>query len=207
MDAALRKSRSAVGKVSSNKGNMGSSQASTAKTKVVRKQEPTTIMIRKLPRGCTRAMLQSKLDSEGFAGQYDFLYLPYSFHDWSIVGHAFVNFSHLHHAEQAVQSLNEKVLWPNLCWIDETEACEACWSKALRGLDSCIGRFRNSPVMHPSVADEYKPIVLRHGRRWAFPEPTKEIQPARCHAPKSPPQPSEGCLASDVADSPDRAVT
>lgn len=142
-------------------------------------REPTTIMIRNIPQGCTRAMLQSMFASEGFDGQYDFLYLPYSFDDWSILGHAFVNFLEHGDAERAVRSLNERVLWPDT----GSKACEVCWSKALQGLAPCIGRFRNSPVMHRSVADQYKPMTFTDGHRSDFPEATRQIQLVRRTVP------------------------
>lgn len=135
----------------------------------------TCIQIRNIPKGCTRAMVQASMDREGFAGQYDFVYLPFSFDDWSTLGHAFINFSSQCNAQRAVDKLNGGVLWPEL----GSEPCEVCWSKALLGLAACIGKFRNSPVMDPSVSDEYKPIVLKKGVRSAFPQPTKEIQPIR----------------------------
>merc|ERR1712113_887226 len=36
----------------------------------------TTAMLRNVPNNYTRDMLLASLDSEGFAGKYDFLYLP-----------------------------------------------------------------------------------------------------------------------------------
>lgn len=160
-----------------------SSQANTEKPKAAGEREPTTIMIRSIPQGCTRDMVQAMFDAEGFEGQYDFLYLPYSFDDWSILGHAFVNFVEHRDAERAVAALDGRPLWPG---FREAKACEVCWSKALKGLEPCIGRFRNSPVMHRSVSDEYKPMLLRHGRRCAFPEPTKQIQAVKRSIPEIP---------------------
>jgi hypothetical protein len=137
--------------------------------------ERTTIMIRNIPSGCTRAMVQAAIDREGFAGRYDFLYLPFSFDDWSTLGHAFINFADHCNAQRAIDRMQGGVFWPEL----SSEQSEVCWSKALLGLAACIGKFRNSPVMDPCVSDEYKPIVLKNGVRSSFPEPTKEIQPVR----------------------------
>lgn len=138
-------------------------------------RERTTIMIRNVPSTCTRAMVQATMDREGFAGQYDFLYLPCSFDDWSALGHAFINFPVHRNAERAIDKLNGGVFWPE----HGSGPCEVCWSNALQGLAACVGRFRNSPVMDPSISDEYKPILLKKGVRSAFPVPTKKIQPAR----------------------------
>lgn len=138
-------------------------------------RERTTIMIRNVPSLCTRAMVQATMDKEGFAGQYDFLYLPCSFDDWSALGHAFINFPAHRNAERAIDKLNGGIFWPEL----GSGSCEVCWSNALQGLAACVGRFRNSPVMDPSISDEYKPITLKKGVRSTFPVPTKKIQPAR----------------------------
>merc|ERR1719464_2512512 len=37
---------------------------------------PTTVMLRNIPNQYSAGMLCKKLDLKGFAGQYDFLYLP-----------------------------------------------------------------------------------------------------------------------------------
>jgi len=138
-------------------------------------RDRTTIMIRNIPSGCTRAIVQATMDWEGFAGQYDFLYLPCSFDDWSVLGHAFINFPAHRNAERAIDKLNGGIFWPEF----DSKPREACWSKALQGLAACVGRYRNSPVMDPSVSDAYKPILLKKGARSSFPEPTKKIQPVR----------------------------
>lgn len=135
-------------------------------------------MIRNVPKHTSRATFQRLLDSEGFAGQYDFLYLPHSFDDWSILGHAFVNFQAHCNAERALTHFTGRVM------SQGDKPCEVCWSKALQGLAACVGRYRNSPVMHPCVADEYKPILLRQGVRCSLPGPTKPIQPVRQRVPE-----------------------
>eukprot|EP00439_Symbiodinium_sp_Y106_P038344 s1688_g4.t1 len=37
-----------------------------------------------------------------------------------------------------------------------------------------VERYRNSPVMHRSVPDEYKPVIFKNGVRKKFPRPTKK---------------------------------
>jgi len=152
-----------------------SCKAMSTQSKGAGGRDRTTIMIRNIPSGCTRAMIQATIDWEGFAGQYDFLYLPCSFDDWSALGHAFINFPVHRNAERAIDKLNGGIFWPEI----DCKPCEVCWSKALQGLAACVGRFRNSPVMDTSVSDAYKPILLKKGVRSTFPEPTKKIQPVR----------------------------
>jgi hypothetical protein len=49
------------------------------------------------------------------------------------------------------------------------------WSKPFQGLEANVARYRNSPVMHPEIPDEFKPVVFRDGQRAEFPQATKKI--------------------------------
>lgn len=42
-------------------------------------------------------------------------------------------------------------------------------------------RYRDSPIMHGSVPDEFKPVIFEAGtgRRVDFPEPTKKLRAPR----------------------------
>merc|ERR1719183_2274407 len=60
----------------------------------------TTVMLRNLPNRYTRAMLLELLDEEGFAGRYNFVYLPIDFKTHCGLGYAFVD---LHEPEVAEQ--------------------------------------------------------------------------------------------------------
>lgn len=52
----------------------------------------TTLMIRNIPNRCSQAMLMDKIDQLGFAGTYDFFYLPIDNKRKSNKGYAFINF-------------------------------------------------------------------------------------------------------------------
>ena len=39
-----------------------------------------------------------------------------------------------------------------------------------------VERYRNSPVMHRSVPDEYEPVIFKNGVRKNFPRPTKKVK-------------------------------
>lgn len=132
----------------------------------------TTIMLRNLPLTYTRTMLLDLLDAEGFKGRYDFLYLPSSFETFLGFGYAFVNFSSEDNAELARQHFQDFNQWTTA----GEEVCETSWSDPYQGLAANVERYRNSPVMHESVDDEHKPIVLLGGLRQTFPAPTKLIK-------------------------------
>ena len=53
-----------------------------------------------------------------------------------------------------------------------------------------LERFQNASIMHESVPDEYKPILLEAGVRVAFPAPTVDIPAPRCPIEKKGPQTS-----------------
>lgn len=135
-------------------------------------KEPTTIMLRNLPNNYTRDMLLSMLDSKGFKGKYDFIYLPIDFTSQAGLGYAFIN-----------------VLTPNLVqdfwrtfdgfsdWLIPTnKVCQVDWSVPLQGLQAHLDRYRNSPVMHSTLPDEFKPMLFVNGQRVTFPPPTKLIK-------------------------------
>jgi len=147
----------------------------------VRSGKPkTTMMLRNIPNVFTRALLADQLDAAGFQGSYDFVYLPVD-HSTNIgFGYAFVNFT----------SPNGARLFKKSFHGDKT--CEVVWSQAHQGLQEHIDRLRNSPVMHESVPDVFKPAMYVNGMRVPFPQPTKKPRAPRIrHQPPA----TEGQLA------------
>jgi hypothetical protein len=62
----------------------------------------TTLMVRNIPNMYTRSMLIEELDSLGFEGDYDFIYLPIDKSTQWNVGYAFVNFKTAEAAKRCV---------------------------------------------------------------------------------------------------------
>jgi hypothetical protein len=134
-----------------------------------------TLMLRNLPNNYTRIMLLSLLDSEGFGGQYDFVYLPIDFKSHASLGYAFVNLSTIEAAERCWKAFEGFNKWV----VPSSKVCSVNWSAPFQGLESHVERYRNSPVMHEHVPDEYKPMLLSDGKRLPFPPPTKKIRAPR----------------------------
>jgi len=55
-----------------------------------------------------------------------------------------------------------------------------------QGLVANFNRYRDSPVMHPEVLEEWKPAIFDNEQCWEFPLPTKQLKwrlvsTLRCH--------------------------
>jgi len=133
----------------------------------------TTVMLRNLPSAYTRAIVMNLLDGEGFAGTYDFLYLPMKFRANSCFGYVFVNFVKPEVAIKFWLHFTGFVRWG----IESDKVAEVIWSSKLQGLVEHVERYRNSPVLHKRMPDECKPIILENGAFVPFPLPTKRVTP------------------------------
>jgi hypothetical protein len=137
----------------------------------------TTVMARNIPPNFTRAMLTCLLDGNGFLGHYNFLYLPVDFGTLRSFGYAVVNFVthadavHFGHFFHGFQGLVDEA-GNHMSGVVE-------WSGALQGLENHVERYRDSPMMHPRVRDELKPMLFARGQRVAFPPPTKVLKMPR----------------------------
>jgi RNA recognition motif-containing protein len=135
----------------------------------------TTLMFRNLPNSYNRAALLNMLDAEGFEGTYTFVYLPTDFKNFAGFGYAFVGFATHRLAELAKRHFQGFTKWK----VPSQKTCDVAWSGEVQGLEAYIDKYRNSPVMHDSVPDEYKPALFVNGVRIPFPSPTKRIRPPR----------------------------
>jgi len=132
----------------------------------------TTLMMRNLPNNYTREMLLAMLDDQGFAGCYDFIYLPCDFERSANLGYAFVNLVDSRLVDSFWTTFDGFSQWE----LPTAKVCQVRWSGPHQGLQAHIDRYRNSPVMHKSVPDDYKPIIFSNGVRQTFPPPTKRIK-------------------------------
>eukprot|EP00928_Gymnodinium_smaydae_P064224 TRINITY_DN47620_c0_g1_i1.p1 TRINITY_DN47620_c0_g1~~TRINITY_DN47620_c0_g1_i1.p1 ORF type:complete len:393 (-),score=86.41 TRINITY_DN47620_c0_g1_i1:32-1210(-) len=141
----------------------------------------TTVMLRNLPNCYSRRKLLELLDGEGFARTYDFAYSPVDFSSQAGLGYAFVNFMHPDDAERCRVHFDGFSKWD----VESDKVCSVMWAGPHQGLHQHIERYRNSPVMHESVPDEWKPAVFVDGSRIQFPPPT---QPVRKPQPRRRPE-------------------
>lgn len=135
-------------------------------------KQRTTVMLRNLPNNYTREMFLQMLDEHGLVGKYDFAYLPCDFYRDANLGYAFVNMVD----GKAVDEL-WKIFHGFSDWaLPTAKVCEVSWSGPHQGFKAHVERYRNSPVMHRYVPDEYKPVIFKNGVRKPFPRPTKKVK-------------------------------
>jgi len=137
-----------------------------------RASDKTTVMLRNVPNNYTREMFLALLDDNGFAGRYDFVYLPCDFRRQANLGYAFVNLVDASAVDDAWAAFHGFVDWA----LPTQKVCEVSWSGPHQGFKAHVERYRNSPVMHRSVPDAYKPIIFQDGVRQDFPRPTRKIK-------------------------------
>lgn len=135
----------------------------------------TTVLMRNIPNNMTRDMLLDLINAEGFQGSYDFLYLPLDFKGMVGIGYSFINFI------SSEQAMRFQAHFAGFCrWgLQSDKVCEVSWTESLQGRDAHVERYRNSPVMHESMADGCRPVLYKDGERIAFPDPTKRIRAPR----------------------------
>lgn len=160
--------------VASDSTTSGSS-SSAGSVKGDEPDDRTTIMMRNIPNNLSRDQLVELLNDSGFEGKYDLVYVPIDFKNKVGLGYAFVNLS-AHDDAEAFRCFFQGFK----SWNIQTEkVCEVTWSDTLQGLEAHLEKYRNSFVMHESIADEFKPILLANGKRVPFPAPTKQIRVQR----------------------------
>ncbi|CAJ1460092.1 unnamed protein product [Effrenium voratum] len=137
---------------------------------VKNESEWVTVMIRNLPNDYGRDDVVEFLNLQGFKARFDFVYLPIDFKNSTGLGYAFVNMVGHEDALEVFRRLEGFKDWK----VSSQKVCEVAWGNPeQQGLDFHISRYRNSPVMHNSVPEEFKPLIFQNGEKVPFPEPTK----------------------------------
>jgi hypothetical protein len=137
------------------------------------RQRNSTVILRTVPRELTRTGLLDHLVSCGFGGRFNFVYLPMDFTLRQCIGYALIGLQEHEDGERLIAQLPE---------------FEPTWSSPAATLEEHIDRYRNSPVMHPNMPDEYKPAIFSQGMRVPFPVPTRSIRAPRIRHAKPPPR-------------------
>jgi len=139
--------------------------------------QKTTVMLRNVSNNYTRQMLLDLLNSHGFSRYYDFVYLPMDFNRNANLGYAFVNLIDSETAEAFWDIFDGFNQWA----LPTAKVCEVSWSGPIQGFKAHVDRYKNSPVMHQSVPDEYKPMIFAAGVPQPFPPASKKVRPPQKH--------------------------
>merc|ERR1719330_1797247 len=123
-------------------------------------------MLRNLPNDYTCDQLLELLDERGFQKKYDFAYIPMDFKRGAGLGYAFVNMVEPEHAQEIWRSMDGFNTWK----VASQKTCVVAWG-AQQGLEAHVDRYRNSPVMHKDVPEQYKPVLFSAGIKQNFPKP------------------------------------
>jgi len=134
------------------------------------------VMMRNIPLEYTREDVLELIDEHGFQGSYSFFYLPIVFESQLNHGYAFIHFSTAESYERFRAHFSGFSDWK----VASDRVCELSFSEKFNSLDDRIESYRNSPIMHDSVEDRFKPVLFEHGQRVPFPEPNKTIKAPRC---------------------------
>lgn len=135
------------------------------------KETRTTVMLRDLPEDYSRNLLLQLLDSQGFSGCFDFVYLPVDFKHRKILGYALINMVTPWDAIRLRRNFECFSNWG----MASGRASSVTWCSPQQGLKAHVERYRNSPVMHESVPEEWRPLLLSRGVPLKFPPPTHPI--------------------------------
>merc|ERR1712187_580725 len=117
-------------------------------------------------------MLMEVLREEGFANLVDFVYVPTCFERHVNFGYAFVNLITHQEADRCRDRFQNFTRWP----VDSEKGCEVGIGDFCQGLDAHFERSLNSPVMHETVSDEFRPAIYKNGERHRFPSPTPAVR-------------------------------
>merc|ERR1712119_204921 len=99
------------------------------------------------------------LESSTCKGRFDFVYLPCDFKTKLNFGWARVNMLEHRDGRMAFRDLKGFTAWK----VSSQNVLSVSWSKPLQGLSANVEHCRNSPVMHPDVPEQFKPLRLQDG--------------------------------------------
>jgi RNA recognition motif-containing protein len=134
----------------------------------------TSLLLKNLPNNISRQGLMELFDSLGFKGCYNFLYMPMDFERGANLGYAFLNLTSGLQGERFARLFQGFSAWPSK--FSSKKVTEIQWNTAQRGVADHIERYRNSPLFHRSVPEEWRPLLLRNGVPVAFPPPTRILR-------------------------------
>lgn len=138
------------------------------------------VTLRNIPYSYTREMVLRLIDSMGFENEYLFFYLPMNLATENCVGYALIMFTSLRVAENFVEVFHGLKDWFMQEWGCSGKAvARAVLCRQTQEFKEVVDFYSNSGIMHPSVREEFKPLLFKNGKRVDFPPPTKVLKAPR----------------------------
>jgi hypothetical protein len=112
-------------------------------------------------------MILKLLDGNGFKESYNFVYVPHDFKHLPLLvntGYFFVNFTTHDIAVQAWDKLHGFKAWRR----EAQKVLRASWAAKTQGLEACIHRYKDSPVLRQDMPFECKPMRFENGQAVQF---------------------------------------
>ncbi|CAK0848188.1 unnamed protein product [Prorocentrum cordatum] len=134
-----------------------------------------------------RDMFVELLNSHGFRGKFDLVYMPIDFKTSQPIGYAFVNAVDPDSALHLFRVFEGFRSWP----AKSPKTCSVSWG-GRQGLQSNVRVYRNLAVMKQSAPEAWKPALFLQGDMVRFPAPTRRLK--RSHK-------QHGTIGSNVAGS------
>jgi hypothetical protein len=128
----------------------------------------TTLMLRNIPNKYTQTQLLQEIEDLGFAGTYDFFYLPMDKQNRSNVGYAFINFMDPTSATKCWSVLTNY----KFQHFQSKKIC-AVSPAHLQGFEKNFKHFSDRAVMNARKNEKYRPVVLRDVSQHAKTEAAK----------------------------------
>jgi RNA recognition motif-containing protein len=133
--------------------------------------ERTTVMLRNLPGTFLREDLITAMDAKGFAGLYNFVYIPIDFQTERGKGYGFVNFISAEEAQRFMPAFDGFRDWS----LPSSKICSVDLART-QGLDANVRMYRHSAVMGDKISERFRPVLFDGTQRVPFPEPTRELE-------------------------------
>jgi len=119
-------------------------------------QPPTTLMIRHIPNRYTQRQLITELEDLGFAGSFNFLYLPLDKGTLANVGYAFVNFLEPSWADRCVAVFQD---YSFRCHRRHTRKVAAVSVAHIQGLEANLAHYESAAV-NTATLKQRRPLVV-----------------------------------------------
>lgn len=139
----------------------------------------TTLMLRNIPNRYSQQTLLREVNAKGFAGTYDFFYLPMDVQNRGNVGYAFFNFVQPEDVERFRCTFSD---YPFRLFSSRKVAVVS--DAYVQGLEKNLRHFENRLVTQ-ARNEQYRPVVFEGGVRLRFEDALAKLRDAGLDAKRS----------------------